>query len=84
MMVCLREAMAKEMGDRVVRGELLYLALGQSAVERIGGRHGADEDEHDQAHALLAIIRPMEEADQGAVIKMPGIHHGGGWSLCGS
>ncbi|ESY84692.1 hypothetical protein X739_20835 [Mesorhizobium sp. LNHC220B00] len=36
------------------------------AVERIGRRHHADQDQHDQAHALLAVIGAMREADAGA------------------
>ena len=36
------------------------------AVERIGRRHRADQDQHDQPHALLTVIRAMEEADAGA------------------
>ena len=32
------------------------------AVERIGRRHRADQDQHDEAHALLAVIRAVGEA----------------------
>ena len=37
-----------------------------SAVQRESGRHDADEDQHDQAHALLPIVRTMSKADAGA------------------
>ena len=36
-----------------------------SMVQRIGRGNCADEDEHDQAHALLAIVRTVKEADTG-------------------
>ena len=57
--------------DDLARGvrvldEGLDLARGHRAVQRIGGRHGADQDQHDQAHALLAVVRAVEEADQRA------------------
>ena len=39
-------------------------------VQRVGCRHGSDEDEHDEAHALLAVVGSVEEADAGA-----GEHH---------
>ena len=35
-------------------------------VQRVGGGHGADQDQHDQAHALLAVVGAVEEADQRA------------------
>ena len=35
-------------------------------VEGVGGGDGADEDEHDEAHALLAVVGAVEEADAGA------------------
>ena len=35
-------------------------------VERIGRRHRADQDEHDQAHTLLAVVGAVEKADAGA------------------
>ncbi len=35
-------------------------------VQRISGRHGADQDQHDQTHALLSIVRAVGEADAGA------------------
>ena len=35
-------------------------------VERVGRRHDADQDQHDQAHALLAVVRAVGEAHAGA------------------
>jgi hypothetical protein len=35
-------------------------------VERVGGGDGADEDEHDQSHALLPVIGAVRKADAGA------------------
>ena len=35
-------------------------------VHGVGGGNGADQDEHDQAHALLSVVRAMEETDAGA------------------
>ena len=35
-------------------------------VQRIGSRYGPDKDEHDEAHALLAVIGAVAEADAGA------------------
>ena len=35
-------------------------------VERVGGGDGADEDEHDEAHALLPVVGAVREADAGA------------------
>ena len=35
-------------------------------VESVGGGNGADEDEHDEAHALLAVVGAVGEADAGA------------------
>ena len=36
------------------------------AVEGVGGRNGAYEDEHDEAHALLTVVRAVREAHAGA------------------
>jgi len=46
--------------------ELLDVFPGHRVVQGVGGGHGADENEHDQAHALLAVVGPMTEADTGA------------------
>ena len=35
-------------------------------VERVGGGDGADQDEHDEAHALLAVVGAVEVADAAA------------------
>ena len=47
-------------------GEGLDLAEADRVVEGVGGGHGADQDEHDQAHALLAVVGAVTEADAGA------------------
>jgi len=44
----------------------LDLALRHGAVEGICRRHGADQNQHDQAHALLAVIGAVEKAHQRA------------------
>ena len=35
-------------------------------VQGVGRGHGADQDEHDEAHALLAVVGAMGEADASA------------------
>ena len=35
-------------------------------VQRVSRGHGADEDEHDQTHAFLAVVRTVEETDASA------------------
>ena len=46
--------------------EVLHVAGGDGVVQRVGRGHGADEDEHDEAHALLPVVGAVEEADAGA------------------
>ena len=46
--------------------KLSHLARRHAAVERLGGRHRADKDQHDEAHAFLTVVRPVEEAHQRA------------------
>ena len=46
--------------------ELGGMAFRQRAVQRIGGRRDADEDQHDEAHALLAVVGAVEERHAGA------------------
>ena len=46
--------------------KLLDLRGRQRAVERIGSRYSADQHQHDQAHAFLAVIRAVRKADAGA------------------
>ncbi len=41
-------------------------AVGHGAVQRIGGGRRADQDQHDQAHALLAVVAAVGEGDAGA------------------
>ena len=50
--------------------ELLHILCGNGMVQRVCGGHRADQDQHDQAHALLPVIGAVEEADAGA-----GEHH---------
>ena len=35
-------------------------------IQRVRRRHRADEDEHDQAHALLSVVRAVAKTDTGA------------------
>ena len=37
--------------------EVLRVARGHRVVQRVGGGHGADQDQHDEAHALLTVKR---------------------------
>ncbi len=58
-------------GEHVVRTlhrghEGWRLAVRHRAVQRVGGRQRADEDQHDEAHALLAVIGAVEERHQAA------------------
>src|SRR5580698_7671613 len=46
--------------------EILGILIGDGVVERVGGGNGADQDQHDQAHAFLSIVRAVEKADAGA------------------
>jgi hypothetical protein len=43
------------------RDELGGVIFGRRAVQRISRRGDADQDQHDQAHALLAVIGAMKE-----------------------
>ena len=46
--------------------EVRCARLGHGAVQRVGGRGDADQDQHDQAHALLPVVAAMRERDAGA------------------
>src|SRR5262249_4512488 len=46
--------------------ELLDPRIRHGAVQGISGRHATDEDQHDEAHALLPVIRAMGEGHAGA------------------
>ena len=46
--------------------KLSHLARRHAAVERVGRRYRADQDQHDQTHAFLTVVGAMEEAHQGA------------------
>jgi hypothetical protein len=69
-----RAHMAVEDLPRLFGGgdKALHLRRADGVVEGIGRGNGADEDEHDEAHALLAVVGTVEEADAGA-----GEHHEG-------
>ena len=47
-------------------GEILHLIDADGMVERVSGWHCADEDQHDEPHALLAVIGAVRETDAGA------------------
>ena len=65
--------------------ERLNVAVRHGAVQRIGRRHDADQDQHDQAHALLAVVRAVREADAGAgEDQQARIQNGGGAAPFGS
>ena len=46
--------------------ELLHVVRRRRVVQSVGGRHRAEQDQHDETHALLAVVRAMREADTGA------------------
>ena len=50
-------------------------------VERIGGGHRANQDEHDEAHAFLAVIGAVGEADAGASQDQQRANPDGGGSV---
>jgi hypothetical protein len=54
------------LGPLAVQAEHLHLIGADGVVQGIGGRHRADQDEHDQPHPLLPVIGAVEEADAGA------------------
>ncbi len=41
--------------------ELGHLARWHGAIQRVSERHGADEDQHDEPHPLLPIVRAVRE-----------------------
>ncbi len=45
------------------RQEGLRLGWRDGLVQRVGGRHGADQDQHDEAHALLTVEKAVHKAD---------------------
>ncbi|MNF64671.1 hypothetical protein D3C84_464110 [compost metagenome] len=47
-------------------GELQCLIGGHGAVQCIGHRQGADQNQHDQAHAFLAVVGAVGEGHAGA------------------
>ena len=56
-----------DLGGRQGRlGEGLDVARSRSAVQRIGCGDDADQDEHDETHALLAVIGAVREGHAGA------------------
>ena len=46
--------------------EGLYFLGAHGVVERVGGGDGADEDEHDEAHAFLAVVGTVGVGDAAA------------------
>ena len=46
--------------------EILYLTVANRVIKGIRGGHRADQDQHDESHALLAVVRAVEEAHAGA------------------
>jgi hypothetical protein len=61
------------------RDEPLHLALRQRAIERIGGRHRADQDQHDQPMPFCPSLEPWKKLTSVQVrMRMPRIHQGGG------
>ncbi len=49
------------------RGDKLRGAgFARRAIQRIGRRHDADQDQHDEAHALLAVVGAVKERHQRA------------------
>ncbi len=61
-------AVVRKRGLRLRRGrhECVHVLLMHGAIERVGGRHGADQDQHDEPHAFLAVIPAVKEAHAGA------------------
>ena len=61
------DVVAESAGDlRGDGGEGLDLVGADGVVERVGGGDGADEDEHDEAHALLSVVGAVAVADAAA------------------
>ena len=54
------------LGDFGDGGELQRLIGRHGAVQRIGHRQRADQNQHDQAHAFLAVVGTVGERDPGA------------------
>ena len=46
--------------------KVVDVSLVHGAIERIGRRHGADQDQHDESHAFLAVVAAMKETHAGA------------------
>src|SRR4029077_8350452 len=46
--------------------EILRLLEGDGMIQSVSRRNRADQDQHDQTHSLLTIVRSMEETDAGA------------------
>ena len=52
--------------------EVLNIVSGNSMVERVGGGHCADQNEHDKAHAFLSVVGAVRKADSGACQQQQG------------
>ena len=48
------------------RDEVLNIVRADRMIQRIRRGHRADQNQHDQSHALLPVVRSVEEADAGA------------------
>ncbi len=46
--------------------EILDLAVADRVIQGVRGGHRADQDQHDESHALLTVVRAVEEAHTGA------------------
>src|ERR1700678_2627191 len=48
------------------RGKRLHLFCADRVVQRVGSRYRSDEDEHDEAHAFLSVVRSVRITDTAA------------------
>ncbi len=56
---CLEQRTVRDIRDS---DELSHLVRRHGAIQGVSERHGADEDQHDESHALLPIVRAVCEA----------------------
>ena len=48
------------------RDEILYLVVADRMIQSIGGGNRADQDQHDESHALLPVVGAVSKAHTGA------------------
>src|SRR5208282_4661947 len=61
------DVFSKSVGGLLGNGdEILRVFVCNGVIESIGGGHSSDQNEHDQAHAFLSVVRSVEKADAGA------------------